>query len=108
MQGELDAEYGDLGIQLLAINPFYAASSVELMADGRDLPLLQDLDNDGDGTPDVWTTLFSAQYRDVIIVDRDGQQIDKYNLTINSLQNPDKFAELRELLITYATPEGGE
>ena len=108
MQAQLDAEYGSLGIQLLAINPFYAVSSVGLMADGADLPLLQDVDNDGDGVHDVWTTLFSAQYRDVVIVDRDGQQVDQYNLTLHSLQDPDNFDELRERLIAYATPAASE
>lgn len=71
-------------------------SGVADMADGRDLPLLQDTD-----AVDA-TTEWAAIWRDVIIVDADNQRVTVYNLTEHNLAEPANYAELRDLLLDAA------
>ena len=96
MQLELDAEGLTTPIKLLAINEEGYESSLPGMAALGDIPLLQDTEE-----AQAWTS-WEANYRDVIIVDKDGVQVGVYNLTQNTLSNEDNYAELKELLKGFA------
>ena len=62
------------------------------MADLGDIPLLQDTVEET-----VWGN-WGVQYRDVVILDGEGREVDVYNLTDNNLADPDKYATLKSML----------
>lgn len=70
--------------------------------EGRDIPWLQDVDEDGDGESDNWLTSWPFTYRDVVIVDANSVAVDTFNLTVKSLEEPDSYATLRQMLIDVA------
>lgn len=88
--------YPDLNIELVGVNMAGFESGVSAMAEGRDLPLLQDTDS-----VDA-TTEWAAVYRDVVIVDADNRRVTAYNLTEHNLAEPANYAELRALLLDAA------
>lgn len=63
------------------------------MAEGRDLPLLQDT-----AAADAWTS-WAVTYRDVVILDADNLKVDVYNLTAHNLGDPARYAELKARLV---------
>lgn len=73
------------------------------VTDGRDLPWLQDVDTNGDGEGDVWTE-WGAEWRDVVIVDSDGEVLETINLTSFDLRDPDYYEDMTLTLIEY-TPQ---
>ena len=98
MQGELDAEFPDLPIQLLGVNGAGYEAGVPEMIDGRVLPLLQDTAED-----DVWGA-WQVVYRDVVILDRDNAPVGVFNLTEHDLADAADYAALKTMLIDAATP----
>jgi Ca2+-binding RTX toxin-like protein/cyclophilin family peptidyl-prolyl cis-trans isomerase len=106
MQQELDSENPELAISILGVNEFGEESGNSLMTADRDLPWLQDIDDDGNGSSDTWDS-WSVTFRDVIITDSNNVQVAVYNLTSNDLANSDNFATLKQLLID-ATSETAE
>ena len=90
MQTELAAEGYD--IRLLAINEI-GFSGLSGMSDRGDLPILQDT-----SAENVWTD-WDVTFRDVVILDRDNQKVGVFNLTTDSLSDPDNYAALKALLI---------
>ncbi len=71
-------------------------SGNELMCANRDLPWLQDTADAG-----VWDTWEHA-YRDVIIVDPDGDAVDIYNLTWHNLADGAYYDALKSMLLAAA------
>lgn len=110
MQQEFDFNYPSLNVELLGVNEFGADTdvpgSVDTFTDGRDIPLLQDVDvNPHNGLSDVWYDYWGAIWRDVVIRNPDGSLVDVYNLTPNSLADPANYEVLKEKFIdAAATP----
>ena len=102
MQQELDSENPELAISILGVNEFGEESGNSLMTADRDLPWLQDIDDDGNGSSDTWDS-WSVTFRDVIITDSSNVQVAVYNLTSNDLANSENFATLKQLLIDAAS-----
>ncbi len=70
--------------------------SIEWFCENADLPLLQStLETD-------WWEDWQVFYRDVVILDRDGNQVDVFNLTDHDLVNEDEFQALKTLLLEIA------
>ncbi len=108
MQQELLNEEPGLQIQFIGVNELGHESANSVAASvGKDLPLLQDVDEDGDGRSDVWTS-WDVRYRDVIVVDASGEVVDTYNLTINNLESSTKFAELKDIVLEAAPEPTGD
>lgn len=102
MQTELDSENPELNINILGVNEFGHDSGNSLVIDGRDLPWLQDIDDNGDGASDTWDS-WDVTFRDVMITDAQNEKVAVYNLTTNDLANADNFAALKQLLIDSAS-----
>lgn len=88
MQNELGRE----NFVILGINEAGHESDNETICDGRDVPWLQD--TAADNVWDTWTHV----YRDVIILDRAGQQADVYNLTDQDLGEQANYDALKALM----------
>ena len=92
MNGELAAEGLPVAVQILGINPQgHEAGNVD-MCDGRDLPLLQEVA--GLPVESAW----GADYRDVVILNKDNEWVTAYNLTTNPLGVPANYDQLKNLL----------
>ena len=63
------------------------------MAEGGDIPLLQDTADE-----DAWNR-WAATYRDVVILDADNVKVDVFNLTPQDLANPENYAALKQRLL---------
>jgi hypothetical protein len=105
LQDELDANHDELGIKIVGVNMADRESHNDVITDGRDLPWLQDVDDNDDGDSDAWMA-WGAQLRDVVLLDRANQKISTYNLTQNDLGETDNYDHLKELLVGAATAEG--
>ena len=66
------------------------------MCAGRDAPWLQDT------RAASWWRHWDPVYRDVIMLDREGQQVGVYNLTEHSLVEEANYAALRAMLVNLA------
>lgn len=102
MTRELATERPDLKINVLGMNQIGHESGNTQATTGRTIPWLQDEDKDADGNSDVWLNSFPAQYRDVVILDANNDQIDVYNLTTHTLANADNYATMKQKLIAAA------
>ena len=97
MQVELDTQYPGLEIDIIGVNEVGHESGNESICDGRDLPWLQDL-----SSTDWWGT-WAPTYRDVIILDKNGELADVFNLTDKDIDGNDaNYVELETLLIDLA------
>ena len=96
MQDEINAEYPELNIQLLAIGRTGGDSGLSGMADSGDLPLF--VDNDVENVWDDW----GVTLRDVVILNEHNQQVAVFNLSTFSLSTPENYATLKALLIDTA------
>ena len=67
------------------------------MTDGRDLPWLQDTDEDL-----VWDS-WDHVYRDVIILGPSNEEVGRYNVSSFDLSDDDNYTALVELLVEAAT-----
>lgn len=95
MQKELDADYPEAGIFILGINEYGYGDSTAIY-EGRDLPWLLDT-KEAD-----WWGNWDVTFRDVIVLDRDGDEAGVFNLTENNLDNPDEYRALKTLLLNVA------
>ena len=103
MQNDLRANEPELQIEILGMNNFAETFGNESATDGRDIPWLQDVDADGDNRSDHWLGSWPFVYRDVVIVDANNIAVDTFNLTLHSLEEPDSYNTLRQMLIDVAT-----
>ena len=84
---------GYVNIQIFGVNePGYESGNASITS-GRDLPWLQDTVEEA-----VWDT-WDPTYRDVIILDGNNEIYDVFNLTTDTLSNPDNYNALNALLI---------
>jgi hypothetical protein len=90
-----------LDIQLLGVNAFGHESGVTVATEDRDIPLLQDVDEDSNSLSDTWE-LWDVTWRDVVILNAENEPVAVYNLTENDLSDPSSYAELKNLLISTA------
>ena len=96
LESELDETHPELSISILGINEFGHASGNDVATMGRDIPWLQDTDEQN-----VWAT-WDITFRDVIIVDAQGVYYASYNLTTYNLADDENVAGLRALLLEAA------
>jgi hypothetical protein len=107
LQNDLETNYPNLDIQLLGVNGYGHESGVGVASEGRDIPLLQDVDEDGDSLSDNWE-LWDVEWRDVVILDAENQPFAVYNLLDNDLADPDSYEELKNLLLSAADTSAGD
>lgn len=67
-----------------------------LASEGRAIPLLQDTLGVA-----AWAA-WSVTYRDVVVLDADGNAVGRFNLTENNLAEPANYAELLDYLRAVA------
>lgn len=96
MQTQLDAEHPELAIQLLGVNEEGHEGGNTLVCTGRDIPWLQDTVE-----TDWWGT-WDPAYRDVIILDAEGELAAIYNLTDKPITEDANYLELYDLLVELA------
>ena len=96
MQHDVDTVTKVRAIHILGINQAGQEQDNALMCQGRTLPWLQD-------TPsaNVWGS-WRVTWRDVVVLDADNKVIHVYNLTDNDLSDPNKYRELRGILVGAA------
>ncbi|MBX2798331.1 MAG: hypothetical protein KTR31_11695 [Myxococcales bacterium] len=87
MQRELGS-----GVTIVGLNEVGRESANDTITDGRDLPWLQDTDEDM-----VWT-LWGIEYRDVVVLDEDNRLVDVLNLTTNDLADAEHYDTLTSWL----------
>ena len=102
LQQDLGSAHPLLNIQILGVNRDGLELSNEAISDGRDLPWLQDVDEDNNGLSDVWRDSWDVSYRDVVVLDGSNARFGSFNLTSNDLADNENYEELRELLIDAA------
>jgi hypothetical protein len=102
MQGELQDAFPRLDIQIIGVNAFGQEIGNTAMTSGRDLPWLQDQDQNGDQRSDVWDESWAVTYRDVVILDGANQPTDAFNLTTHDLADPAEYEALHDLLVQTA------
>jgi hypothetical protein len=103
LQNELEAQYPNLDIQLVGVNAFGQDAGIPGATENHDIPLLQDVDANGNGMGDVWS-LWNVEWRDVVILDANNQRVGVYNLTSHDLANAANFSTLKEMLLDAAQP----
>ena len=97
LQQELDIQYAALGIQIIGVNEAGSfESGNDTMCEGRDIPWLQDT-----SAADWWGT-WTPTYRDVLILDAQGELAGVFNLTENSLTDDANYVDLKALLVEIA------
>ena len=84
------------------MNPVGFELGNDSVSEGRDIPWLQDTDANGDGASDNFLTSWPFVYRDVVIVDQNNIAVESFSLTLHSLEEPDSYAELKQMLIDVA------
>lgn len=99
MQDELEAERPELSFQIAHVNGASLESGLPDLYAVSDLPVVQD-----DTTANVWTA-WTAEWRDVIVLDGDNQVYAVYNLTTYDLSDPTNYAELKEIFLAAALAE---
>jgi len=66
------------------------------MCEGRDIPWLQDTEEAN------WWESWGITWRDVVILDRDGNQADVVNLLEHDLEDTEEYAAFKALLLDVA------
>ena len=79
-------------MQIIGINAVDLESGNEVMTSGRDLPWLQDTVE-----VEAWNQ-WQVEYRDVYLLDQNGQLRFIYNLTENDLSNRNNYQELYDAI----------
>ncbi len=108
MAKELKTERPDLEINIIGMNQKGHELGNPNITANRNLPWLQDLDADGDGSSDVWLGSWPVEYRDVVILDKNNVKVDVYNLTLNDLADTTHYQALKNKLIAAAVAASDE
>ena len=66
------------------------------MCEGRDIPWLQDTEEAN------WWGSWGITWRDVVVLDRDGNEVDVVNLTDHNLEDTEEYAAFKALLLDVA------
>ena len=98
MQDDLNADYPQLGIQILSIDKMNVngAGTASYSVD-KDLPMVAD-----NSTDDIWNS-WGGSWRDVVILDANNEIYATYNLTTFSLSVSANYDDLKQLFIDAAT-----
>ncbi len=88
----MQTEYGTDDLVIFGVNHPEHSSSNDTMSDGNDIGLLQD-----DTATDAWG-LWTAEWRDIYVLDADGALVGVLNLTDNDLRDEAGDAAVRELI----------
>jgi hypothetical protein len=102
MQDDLLASFPELDIQILGVNAAGLEAGNGSMTVGRDIPWLQDVDDNHDGISDVWGS-WAVTYRDVIILDAENARVEAFNLTTYDLGVPENYEALQQRLVEVAS-----
>ena len=94
----MQAELPD-SIAIIGVNEFGKAGSNDVFTDGRDLPWLQDTEEDA-----VWSQ-WGVEYRDVVLVDPEGSIVGVFNLTNQDLGQNNQFNALKDALLSIDSAE---
>ncbi len=94
------ADFPDL--QILGVNSVGHEVGNTGMVDGKDLPWLQDIDDNSDSLSDLWE-LWDIEERDVIVVDGSLNRVATYNLTHNDLGESENYDELKSIFTQVAS-----
>jgi hypothetical protein len=86
-----------LKVTIIGINEIGHESGNTQVSSVANLPMLQDVEEQN-----VWG-VWNVTYRDVVIVNTQGQEIGVYNLSKNDLNEPDSFAALKTMLVDAAS-----
>ena len=92
MLEELRAAYPDSDIRILGVNEAGYESGNSRLAAAASIPALQDTVSEN--VTDAW----AVTYRDVVLVDENGQRVEAYNLTQYSLGVSSNYATLKAKL----------
>jgi hypothetical protein len=111
LQDDLNRNFPSSEIDILAINEAGQDAGNEIAAAINDLPLLQDVDANSDNDSDVWESWWAhdgeynaaTAWRDVQVIDADGNMVDVRNLTSNDLRVQENYDALRETIVQVAT-----
>jgi len=95
LQKKLDEDHPEAGIFILGVNRAGLGDN-EGMCEGRDLPWLQDT------IEDDWWGSWGVSAFDVVIIDRQGNEFDVFNLADHDLSDTDEFAALEAILLDVA------
>lgn len=99
MQAELSAEGHKIPIQIIGVDGIGLVGA-DHTCDGfctdRTIPWLEDA-----ADKNVWT-LWGVTYRDVFVLDPENKSVKVYNLSVNNLADPAKYAELKNIIATLA------
>ena len=95
MQEDIEVNHPGIYVQILGVNGHAYEVGNALAIDGRNLPLLQDVDVGRNGQSDVWQDSWDVQWRDVVILDKNKVPVSNYNLTTNDLGVADNYVALR-------------
>ncbi len=109
LQKDLDADHPETAIQIIGINQTGHEEGNTGMAEGRDLPLLQDVDADNNEFSDLWLEAedWDVTFRDVIILNAANEYVARYNLTEHNIKpddDPTNYNTLKSLLLEAAEP----
>jgi hypothetical protein len=96
MQKDVDTVTTAVPIRILGVNQAGLEAGNAGMCAGRTLPWLQDSTG-----VDVWKK-WQVTFRDVVVLDAENKVLRTYNLTVNDLSNPAKYAELKRILLDAA------
>jgi hypothetical protein len=99
MQKEIEAANPNTRIRILGVNLSAADDPLDIEAAclGRDIPLLQDT------FAEHVQVLWNMVWRDVVILDENNVEVDRYNLDPpNDLRIATKFDELKNKLLSAA------
>lgn len=100
----MNRNYPSSDIAILGVNNTDAqrASDVALATAPNDLPMLNDIDVNGDELADTWEA-FGADWRDVYVVDAESETTNIFNLTANDLRIQANYNTLRGMIVDAAT-----
>jgi hypothetical protein len=96
MKDQLELEHPELPIALLGVNEYGHEAGNTLVTTGRDIPWLQDTEETD------WWTIWDPTYRDVIILDGQGELVAVFNLTEKPITENENYFELYDLLVSLA------
>jgi hypothetical protein len=109
MEAELQTEYPQYDIHILAINQIGngTGSGPASVSQVSTLPMVQD-----NSVANIWnawhaltpnpSTQPGAPWRDVHILNRQNEIVETYSLTVNSLSDPQNFATLKQMFVDAA------
>lgn len=111
LQADLDANLPSSPVTIAAINEVNQDSAVDIATAINDLPYLLDTDTNSDGHSDVWFSWWTGPgpydareaWRDVHVIDGDGERTAIYNLTAHDLRVQENYDTMRSLIVEAAT-----